>query len=333
LRVQLALRDSEVPKPGPVQALVRVNATSVNPIDVKRAGGYGRRLLGLKGAATFPLVLGNDVAGIVEAVGDGVREFAPGQRVLGILGTGNGGGAHASHLVVPQSQLVAAPATANPAELAVLPYSFTTMWLAVHSAGIQASNAARLRVLVHGACGGLGQLSLQLLHSWGSDVTAICAPGNRALCLAAGANAAFERGPGLIQSLPADFHAALNFASWDDDAALASRLGPNALGHATTVHPLLGHFDRLGWLRGVLACRRDRAGMHGAVKARAPNARYSWTVFKPNREALEALAAGVRMGRFALPVGIEATFDTAIQAFEHVAAGRSGRAVLKPTVG
>jgi hypothetical protein len=51
---------------------------------------------------------------------------------------------------------------------------------------------------------------------------------------------AVERGPQAISSLPKDFEVALNFASWDDELALASRLGANALGHATTVHPLLG---------------------------------------------------------------------------------------------
>ena len=155
---RLALRSGEVRKPRPGEVLLRVEATSVNPIDVKRAGGYGRRLLGLKGAASFPLVLGNDVAGVVEAIGPSVSRFAPGQRVFGLVATGRDGGAHASHVVVPQDQLVAAPDMAEPVALAVLPYSFTTMWLAVRSTGLSASNAAAARVLVLGACGGLGQL-------------------------------------------------------------------------------------------------------------------------------------------------------------------------------
>jgi hypothetical protein len=53
---------------------------------------------------------------------------------------------------------------------------------------------------------------------------------------------------------------------------------------------------------------------------------------KPDREAVEALAIGVHMGRLALLVGIVATFDTAIQALERVAAGKFGPAVLKPSV-
>jgi len=132
---RLEVRTREVPRPAAGQVLVRVEATSVNPIDVKRAAGYGRRLLGLKGVARFPLVLGNDVAGTVEAAGAGVSRFAPGQPVFGLLATGRGGGAHASHVVVPQEQLIVAPSDVELQALAVLPYSFTTMWLAVRSSG------------------------------------------------------------------------------------------------------------------------------------------------------------------------------------------------------
>ena len=85
---RLAVRSIELPYPAKGNVLVRVQATSANPIDAKRAAGYGRRLLGLKGAARFPLVLGNDVAGVVEAIGAGVTRFALGQRVFGLLGTG-----------------------------------------------------------------------------------------------------------------------------------------------------------------------------------------------------------------------------------------------------
>ena len=52
----------------------------MNPIDARRASGYGRRLLGLKAAATFPLVLGNELAGVVEAVGKGVS-YGGGMRI------------------------------------------------------------------------------------------------------------------------------------------------------------------------------------------------------------------------------------------------------------
>jgi NADPH:quinone reductase-like Zn-dependent oxidoreductase len=326
----LAVRHTDLPAPGQGQVLVRVEATSVNPIDVKRAAGYGRRLLGLKGAATLPVVLGNDLAGTVEEVGPGVSGLSKGQAVFGLVGTGRASGAHASHVVVPQEQLLAAPEIAASSALAVLPYSFTTMWLAMTSTGLRRSNATAARVLVNGANGGLGRLALHLLRRWGSRVTAICAQGTRKDCVALGAELALERGPGCIESLPSDYHVVLNFGGWDDDASLASRLGSDASGHATTVHPLLANFDRLGWLRGALASRRDWTRVRSRVADRAPNARYAWTVFRPDRAALDALADSVRERGLSLPVGLAVPFAQATAAFAHVASAKAGRAVLLP---
>jgi NADPH:quinone reductase-like Zn-dependent oxidoreductase len=327
---RLQLQTRALPAPPAGHVLVRVEASAVNPIDVKRAAGYGARLLGLKGAGRFPLVLGNDLVGRVEALGRGVEWLAPGQRVFGLVPTGKAGGAQASHVVVPQSLLQPAPAGIEPAALAVLPYSFTTMWRAVRSTGLEAQQAAGKRVLVHGAAGALGRLALQLITGWGGQVTAICDQGTAADCRALGAVQAIERGPLAIRSLPAHFDVVLNFASWDDERALASRLGRQALGQATTVHPLLGHFDRLCWLRGALASARDFRSMRHAVRQAAPMARYAWTLFQPDAEALRVLADGVRRGRFTLPLGPRVPLDQADAAFRHVAAGQPGRAVLLP---
>lgn len=326
----LLVRTVQRPRPGATEVLVRVEATSVNPIDAKRAEGYGRRLLGLKGAGRFPLVLGNDVAGVVEAVGAGVRGFAPGQRVFGLIGTGRAGGAHASHVVVPEKQLLPAADGADSHALAVLPYSFTTAWLALRGIGIGAHNMRGMKVLIHGATGGLGRLAMQVLQPGGSRITAICGKGQCQAALDLGAEVAVERGPACIPSLPSDFDAILNFAAWDDDALLASRLGPRALGQATTVHPLLAHFDRRGWPGGAWACLRDRRHVRAIVTSRAPRARYGWVVFRPDLQALSVLGQMVHAGSVSLPVGICTSFDNAIAAFEHVCAGRPGRALLWP---
>ncbi|MFM2056951.1 MAG: hypothetical protein RLY71_1336 [Pseudomonadota bacterium] len=328
--VQLQLREATLPEPGRGEVLVRVLATSINPIDAKRAAGYGQRLLGLKGAGRFPLVLGNDVAGRVEAIGPGVTPFAVGQEVFGLVGTGKHGGAHASHVVVPQAQLRGAPKGMAATSLAVLPYSFTTMWQALHGSGLTPGHAAGKRVLVQGAAGALGRLSLATLSAWGSRVTAICDADKLDDCRAMGAQHTVARGPDAIESLPTDFDAVLNFASWDDEIALASRLGSDALGHATTVHPLLGNFDRLGWWRGAWASRRDYAAVRTAVRQRSPSARYAWTIFKPDAQALVALEAGLRLHQLSLPIGLSVPLDQADAAFAHVAAGQPGRAVLLP---
>jgi reticulon-4-interacting protein 1, mitochondrial len=68
----------EVPRrsPGPDELHIAVEAASVNPIDVRRAAGYGRTLLSLMGGSRFPMTLGNDFAALVAAVGSGRAAFA-----------------------------------------------------------------------------------------------------------------------------------------------------------------------------------------------------------------------------------------------------------------
>ena len=140
---RLAVRRTDMPAPRAGQVLVRVEATSVNPIDVKRAAGYGRRLLGLKGAATLPVVLGNDVAGVVQEVGPGVSRFAKDQAVFGLVGDGpRARRTRVARASFRRSNSSPRPERASSSALAMLPYSFTTMWLAVMSTGLRPSNAA-----------------------------------------------------------------------------------------------------------------------------------------------------------------------------------------------
>ena len=328
-RLQVRLRDK--PRPGKGEVLVRVGASSVNPIDAKRAAGYGRRLLGVKGAADFPCVLGNDVAGFVEALGPGAEDFGLGDRVFGLVATGARGGAHTSHVVLPQRQLLRAPAGIELEALAVIPYCFTTMFLAVRSTGLAPSNAPGRRVLVNGASGGLGQLALQMLAGWQSHVTAVCSDRHHATCLALGAQEVITRGrSGHIEVLPAEFDVVLNFGDWSDDHALATRLAPRALGHATTVHPLMANFDNEGWMNGLRSSLRQWRAMRAVVRGRSPRAAYVWTTFKPDRQALDALGAHLQRRRCSLPTGITCSLEDAAEAFEHVSGGRPGRAVLLP---
>lgn len=326
----LQVRSVETPQPNEDEVLVRVAATCVNPIDAKRASGYGHRLLGLKGAAKFPLVLGNDLAGRVEAVGRGVKNFQAGDAVFGLVGTGKRGGAHASQVVVPEEYLRHAPENLTFSDSAVLPYAFTTMWLAIRAVQLTPANAKGKRVLIHGAGGALGRLALQLLSLWGCYITASCRASHASECLFLGAQVIAESGPNVILGLPDDFDVVLNFANWDDELTLASRLGARALGQATSVHPLLGNFDRLGWLGGALVSRRDKRKVLKTVQSRAANASYSWTIFKPDAEALNVLELGARQHQFALPVGLQVRLIDAVDAFAHVTAAKTGRAVLLP---
>ena len=75
---------------------------------------------------------------------------------------------------------------------------------------------------------------------------------------------------------------------------------------------------------------RDFKKMKSAAQARSGAANYAWTLFKPDRAALDALEAGVRRGIYSLPVGIAKPFEAAADVFDHVAQGKPGRGVLLP---
>src|SRR5271165_4380728 len=100
----------EVPRRPPAadEIEVAVEAASVNPIDVRRADGYGRRLLSLMGAARFPMTLGADFAGTIAALGARVSGFAVGDRVYGLKPVSRDG-SHASHIVVKAAHASKAP--------------------------------------------------------------------------------------------------------------------------------------------------------------------------------------------------------------------------------
>ncbi|MBK9625322.1 MAG: alcohol dehydrogenase catalytic domain-containing protein [Rhodocyclaceae bacterium] len=326
-RAKFRLQPFTLVSPGPGEVVIEMEASSVNPIDVKRAQGYGKRVLSTKGAGKFPLALGNDIFGTVAAVGTKVQRLKVGDRVFGLKAPSNSG-AHATHVIAKEKFLRPAPAGFSAAELAALPYSFTTMMLALKGAGLDERSACGRSVLVLGAGGGLGQFALQVLAAWGAQITAVCETTNEELCKALGATETVDRFKQKVRDLPARFDAVLNFAVWDDDEFLATRLRPGALGHATTVHPLLANFDRLGWIGGGLQTIKDKRRVAAAVRHAAPGARYAWTVFGPDETALNVLAEGLAKGHFRLPIGLALPLADGAQAFDHVREGRAGRAIL-----
>ena len=314
-------------KPGHV--LVRTIASSVNPIDTKRARGYGQRLFGLMGAQGQPLVLGNDVVGEVEAVGPGVSTLRRGDPVLGVMPTGPLG-AHRTQALVPASLVRRLPTGVSPLEAVVLLYTFCTLMRCLDKVQATPQRLAGARVLIQGGATALGQLATQLLSRWGASVTVVCGQRSRALCLSLGAVQALDRHGGAVAHLDSTFHLTLNFGHWHDDAVLVARLAPDALGHATTVHPLLADIDQYGLLRGGLRAARAFTAMRRAARRNAPGARYAWAVYRPKPDDMDQLVRALATGQLRLEVGLVAPFAQARQAFEAVEHGSSRRTVLVP---
>ena len=114
---QLVYEEAETPEPQGGEVLVKVAATSVNPIDWKIRSGHARNLLNV----TFPAILGRDVAGTVAKVGANVRNPEIGQRVMGLVN-----GSYAEYLVAKAEHLTVIPDGLDFEMAAALPLVVTT---------------------------------------------------------------------------------------------------------------------------------------------------------------------------------------------------------------
>jgi NADPH:quinone reductase-like Zn-dependent oxidoreductase len=157
----LELVELDKPAPGPVEVLVRVHAAGVNPTDWK-ARARGGTLAG-----TGPFVPGYDVSGVVEAVGPGVRMYAPGDEVFGMPLFPKPPGAYAEYVVAPPRHFARKPASLDHVTAAGLPLAGLTAWQSlVDFADVQAGQ----RVLIHAAAGGVGHLAVQIAKARGAYV-------------------------------------------------------------------------------------------------------------------------------------------------------------------
>jgi NADPH:quinone reductase len=151
----LELEEIEVPRPGPGEALVRVEASGVNFIDIYyRTGTYSEPL---------PATLGREGAGTVESVGDGVADLGPGDRVAWAMIPG----AYAEYCVVPAQRLVPVPDRVSSVDAAaVMLQGMTAHYLTRSTYPLKAGDTC----LVHAAAGGVGLLLCQMAHAAGARV-------------------------------------------------------------------------------------------------------------------------------------------------------------------
>jgi NADPH2:quinone reductase len=170
----LRLADVPTPKPGPGDVLIRVAYAGVNPADWKCREGY----LGAFIQYTFPFVIGFDVAGVVEAVGDGVDDFPPGTRVFAQTDVGAGKwGAYAQYAAVRRDSVVRIPDGVSFAQAAAVPTPALAAWAGLFDDGRLRSGQT---ILIHGGAGAVGTFAIQLAKHAGARVAATCGAYNRA---------------------------------------------------------------------------------------------------------------------------------------------------------
>ncbi|KQR99753.1 NADPH:quinone reductase [Williamsia sp. Leaf354] len=226
------LRYEEVDRPEPAegQVRIRVAATSFNSVDgTIRAGAMQGPI-----PVDLPHVPGLDVAGVVDALGDGADRFAVGDRVIGFLPFAPDG-ASAEYVVAAVDGLTPAPTSIPLADAAALPLVGLTAWQALFDhAGLQAGQ----RILINGAGGAVGGYAVQLAAAAGAHVVATAGPSSRARVMAAGAHEIVDHtATDLLAAVTEPVDVLLNLASIDSDrlTALAGLVGDGGVVVNTTV--------------------------------------------------------------------------------------------------
>lgn len=153
--------DVERPEPKADEVLVKVHAAAVNPADWKIRDGMGEQF-----GFTLPLILGGDIAGTVEAVGDGVEIFKKGDAVYGMTLSSLSGG-YAEYAIAKVDTIALKPASINFEEAAAIPIGALTAWQAMFDLAHLSSGQS---ILITGASGGVGSMAVQLAKAKGAIV-------------------------------------------------------------------------------------------------------------------------------------------------------------------
>ncbi len=162
----LVVDEIDRPEPKAGEVLIRVHAAGVNPIDWKLRAGYLKDFM----PVTLPYIPGLDVAGTVESVGEGVSDFAVGDRVFG-----RGTGTYAEFAVAPVTTIARIPDGVTFEHAAPLHVGGETAWVALFDT---AHLETGQRLLVQGGAGGVGAIAVQLGHWKGAYVIATASAAN-----------------------------------------------------------------------------------------------------------------------------------------------------------
>ncbi len=271
---------SDVPKPVPQagQVLVRVHATSINPLDYQvRRGDY-------PDLVPLPAITGHDVSGVVEAIGPGVSAFAPGDEVWYTPQIFDGQGSYAEYHVAAESIIARKPASLSHLEAASLSLVGGTVWEALT---VRAVLRVGESILIHGGAGGVGHVAIQVAKAMGA----------RVFTTVRESNADF------VRSLGADV--VIDYTQEDYVEAIMRETA----GHGVDVV-----FDTIGG--DTLSCSADALAQLGRVvsivdiaqpqnlvQAWGKNASYHFVFTRQNRGKLDELSALVERGQLRPHVG------------------------------
>ena len=305
----MKLDDVPQPKPADGQVLVRMKAIGVNPVETYiRAGIYGPR--------QFPFTPGSDGAGVVEAIGQGVAQFKPGQRVYA---AGSISGTYTQLALCEEAQVHPLPEKISFAQGAALGVPYATAYYALF---IRANANAGETVLVHGASGGVGIAAVQLARAFGMSVigTAGTEQGRR-LVADQGAHHVLDH------SVPSHLHELMDLTHQNGVDLILELAAHHNLGQDLAVLAKFGRVIVIGSRGQVQINPRDTMGRNAAI--------LGMVLMNATAQELKgihmALVAGLENGTLRPIIGKEMPLADAAKAHEAVLSpGSYGKIVLVP---
>jgi NADPH:quinone reductase-like Zn-dependent oxidoreductase len=309
------------PEPGPGELLVRVRAAGVNPLDHKIRDGAVRVLLHF----SFPLILGTDLAGDVEAIGPGVTRFVVGDAVYSRLDSDRIG-AFAEYALVRESAAARKPARLDYVQAASLPLVGLTAWQAlIEIARLEAGQ----KVLIHAGSGGVGTFAIQLAKHLGAQVATTVGARNHSLVQSLGADVAIDYRTSRFEAVVRDQDVVLDTQGGDTLLRSFEVVRPGGVVVTLGGRPD-GKFARawglslpLVWLLGFLNRKVDRL-------ARERGVHFEFLFMRASGEQLERIGGLVDQGVIRPVLDTTFPLEGAAEAISYVESGRAvGKVVIR----
>lgn len=285
----LCYSEIEQPLPQPGEVLVQVHAAGVNPVD------WGSRSYPLPTTtgsplASFPYILGWDLAGIVVAIGTGVTRFSPGDAVYGMPCFPGEAKAYSEYSAVPAGDLAGKPVNLSWEQAAALPMAALTAWQALFdTAHLQEGET----VFIPGGSGGVGHLAIQLAKWKRARVIAATSTRNLSFARSLGADVVIDYTRQTLEEIDEEIDVALDIMSED------------------LLRQAFHKIKRTGRVASLIRAHKDL----GEQLASRVNVNYTFLLVRPSGEQLTTLATLCE--REELRVAIEAVFPLSEVAQAH----------------
>ncbi|QHE86355.1 NADP-dependent oxidoreductase [Hydrogenophaga sp. BPS33] len=309
-------RVADMPEPevGDDDVLIQIHAASVNALDMKIMSGEFKMILPYR----LPLIMGNDVAGMVVRVGARVRNFKPGDEVYA-RPDDDRIGTFAEFIAVKASSLALKPKNLSMVETASLPLVALTAWqVLVESAQLKKGQ----KVLIHAGSGGVGTIAIQLAKHLGAFVATTTGTSNVEWVKALGADVVIDYKKQDFATVLRDYDVVLNSLGTDELNKSLQILKPG--GHLISISgpptPAFAKARGLAWpLQQVL--RLLSFGIRGKVKKKA--GAYTFVFMRADGAQLREITALVESGAIRPVVDKVFAFQDIREALTYVDAGRA----------